>query len=57
MTESGSCALPYPTADEEFILKERIGSMAGFVDDHLIVCGGYSPEDKAYLNLCQSQSG
>ena len=38
-------------------LKERIGSTAGFVDDHLVVCGGYSPEDKAYLNMCQTQGG
>ena len=37
--------------------KERFGSTAGFVDDRLVVCGGYSPEDKAYLNMCQSQSG
>ena len=38
-------------------MKERIGSTAGFVDDHLVVCGGYSPEDKAYLNMCQTQGG
>ena len=38
-------------------LKERIGSTAGYVDDHLVVCGGYSPEDKAYSNMCQTQGG
>ena len=55
---TGSCALPYPTgSDENFILKDRIGSVAGFIDDHLVVCGGYSPEEKTYLDLCQSQSG
>ena len=37
--------------------KERFGSTAGFADDRLVVCGGYSPEDKAYLNMCQTQGG
>lgn len=49
VSENSSCALPYPTSNEDFILQERIGSVAAFVDDHLLVCGGFSMEDKHYL--------
>lgn len=57
LTENGTCAIPYPTSNENLILQQRIGSVAAFVDDHLLLCGGFSTEDKQYLKRCQLQSG
>ena len=53
LTANGSCPLPSGSNG----LTERIGAMAGFVDDHLLVCGGYSMETQSYLDGCQKQSG
>ena len=58
ITELGSCAIPYPTPSEQRNnLKNRIGSSAAFVDDRIILCGGFSNENMSYANLCQYQSG
>ena len=57
MTEEETCAIPYPTADELLILKESIGPVAGFVDNMIVVCGGFSETDKKYHASCQTQSG
>ena len=30
-------------------LKQRIGPVAGFVDDHVVICGGFSMEEPEVL--------
>ena len=39
VNQNGSCPIPIPD------LKQRIGPVAGFVDDHVIICGGFSMEE------------
>ena len=33
------------------------GAVADFVDDRVVICGGYSMEDQDYLAGCQKQKG
>ena len=33
------------------------GAVADFVDDRVVICGGYSMEDQEYLAGCQKQKG
>lgn len=51
VTENSSCSLTTTG------LKARQGSVAGFVTDHVINCGGYSDEDGQYLDSCQKYVG
>ena len=49
VVENGSCALPM------IDLVPRMGSVAGFVDDRLLACGGFSIADDTYMDSCQKQ--
>ena len=33
------------------------GSVGAFVDDRVVICGGYTMQDQEYLAGCQKQTG